>query len=116
MVVFMPALLAFSLAKNLSADLVAQGAYVLVGWAVVHMLISTAVGAFLRWALSIPKFVRLEFLLALISSNNLSLPLVLLEPLLQLDQHLLEINDTALLYFSGLAWALRPVIESIPAL
>jgi len=81
MVLFMPFMIGVSLAENLSADLIADGAWILAVWGCVHIVANFAMSSLVTRALGLPASIRLEMVLALTSSNSLGLPLVMLEPI-----------------------------------
>ena len=81
MLVLMPCLLIPTLGENLSYQLMADGMYVLSIWGLIHIAINTLVAEIVACLVSPPKYMRTEFILALISTNGLSLPLVMMEPL-----------------------------------
>lgn len=83
MLIFMPFLIVVSLGQNLSVALLTDGAWVLSAWGLVHMLLNLFIAFSVRCAVQPPAFFRVEFLLALTSTNGLGLPLIMLEPLCQ---------------------------------
>lgn len=85
MVIFMPSLIAVSLGQNLSIDLMANGAWVLSAWGLVHIMVNFLIALAVRCVVQPPKFFQTEFVLALISTNGLGLPLILMEPLCQTE-------------------------------
>jgi predicted permease len=80
--VFMPALMAVSFGEGLSVDLLVDGgAWVLLLFAMIQLVANTIVGLGIRAAVRPPEAFSTEFLLAMVSTNGVSLPLIMLEPL-----------------------------------